>query len=757
MLKSEIRTENGLSTIYVEGKPVWPMTFCSRHNDDPVYTKNLEDAGIRIFWPFCDTDWQRPGGFDDLQAKCDVILAGCPEALIMVRVSLNPPAQWLKDNPGEMVTFENGATTFYKPNAKQRGRFSGASAVRREYSGIGDYSMASDLWIEDACSALDAFIDRIEGSSFGHRVMGYFFNAGGTEEWYYGKTQDRSKHCMGFSPAFKRAFTRFLREKYTGDVARLRAAWHDDSATFEDPAIPPCKERYLSRSMSEYEIERMLHKADFGSFLDPDKSQAIADFYEAWNAGTGYSLLAVSKFVKEKTGGKALVGAFYGCQGCVLYQDFGTSKTSMALASPYVDFLSAPTNYEDRVMGGGASFTNPIDSMHLAGKAWINEDDSGTCLQARGRWTRCLQTKDVYEDIEVMKRDFARDLCQDAYAWWFENSAIDKWWDHPEFFKVMKKIQDIAREYYLAGRSKNSRVCCLYDEESIWYTDNETCKDALQFNTIYEFPRIGAPSDHYFLEDVMVDRFPAEKYKVFVVLNAAYINDAKRKAIDAKLKRNGNVVVWVYAAGFMNPNRAPQISMDYATEMTGITLAHRNVTHDLTWLLATDRHDYTRGLSKNEPWGRYRRPLMNGLTRGWELGNIPILHASLGRPLFYAKDKGAKVLGRFIPGREAALAVKDMGDWTSVFIGSKVIPSDLLRNIAAAHGVHVYNEMNDVTYANNDFVAIHAFQEGERTIRLPKAATRVTEVFDQRIVAENADSFKVEVPFGATRLYRTEY
>ena len=27
MLKSEIRTENGLSTIYVDGKPVWPMTF----------------------------------------------------------------------------------------------------------------------------------------------------------------------------------------------------------------------------------------------------------------------------------------------------------------------------------------------------------------------------------------------------------------------------------------------------------------------------------------------------------------------------------------------------------------------------------------------------------------------------------------------------------------------------------------------------------------------------------------------------------
>lgn len=83
MLKSEIRRENGLSTIYIEGKPVWPMTFCSRHNDDPVYTKKLQDAGIKMFWPFCDTDWQQEGAFEALKEKCDLILAGDPEALIL--------------------------------------------------------------------------------------------------------------------------------------------------------------------------------------------------------------------------------------------------------------------------------------------------------------------------------------------------------------------------------------------------------------------------------------------------------------------------------------------------------------------------------------------------------------------------------------------------------------------------------------------------------------------------------------------------
>jgi len=754
MLKSEIRTENGLSTVYVDGKPVWPMTFCSRHNDDPIYTKHLQDAGIKIFWPFCDTDWQRPGAFEKLKEKCDLILAGDPEAYIMVRVSLNPPAQWLKDNPGEMVTFENGAHTFYNPKNK---KFPGTSAVRGEYNGIGDYSMASDKWIEDACKALDEFIDKIDASSFAHRVMGYFLNAGGTEEWYYGKTQDRSKHCMGFEPTFKRAFTKFLKEKYAGDVSKLRAAWKDDQVTFEDPSIPSCKERYLSRSATEYEAERQLHSADFGSFLDPDKSQRIADFYEAWNAGTAYSLINVSKFIKEKTKGKALVGAFYGCQGCVLYQDFGTSKTSMALRSPYIDFLSAPTNYEDRIIGGGASFTNPIDSMHLWGKAWINEDDTGTCLQQRGRWVRCTQTRNVAEDIELMKRDFARDLCQDTYAWWFENSAVDQWWDYPDFFKVMARMQEITKEYYLRGRSKNSGIACLYDEESIWYTDNETCKDAFQFNTIYELPRIGAPADHYFVEDLFHPKFPADRYKVFIVFNAAYVNDAKREAIAKLLKRNGNTIVWVYSAGFMNPARTPQLSMDWASELTGIELDVKKITHDLTWLIATNRHAYTTGMSKNSLWGLYRRPLFNPMVRGYELGCCPPLYPSLGRPLFFAKDKAAKVLARFTAINKPALAVKDMGDWTSVFLGSKVIPSDLVRNIARAAGVHVYNEKNDVFYANNDFLAVHPYEEGQRVISLPRTAKRVTEVFDGTVVAENADKFKVDIAYGTTKLYRTEF
>jgi hypothetical protein len=751
MLRSEVRRVNGLSTIYVEGEPVWPMSFCSRHNDDAAYAARLREAGIRMWWTFCDTDWQRPTAFDELAARCELLLGVDPGAYLMVRVSLNPPVQWLRENPDELVRFENGAHHCIEEAGPGH---PGTSLVREQYNGVGDYSLASDRWVADACSALGSLIDRVEAASFGRRVMGYFLNAGGTEEWYYGQTHDRLRHCLGFDPAFRRAFSRFLRRKYRGEVGLLRRAWADDSAVFDDPSIPSLAERRLSRSSSEWQTARARHEADFGSFLDPDRSQRIADFHEAWNAATGESLLAVARFIKEKTDRKALVGAFYGCQGCVLYHDFGTSKTSLALDSPDVDFLSAPTNYEDRVLGGGAGFTNPIDSMHLRGKCWINEDDNGTSLQDRRRWVSCLQSASVAEDVEIMKRDFARNLCEDAYAWWFENSWTDAWWNHPAFFPVMARMQRVMEGYYRGGRGKCSRIACLYDEDSIWYTDNETCKDAFQFNKIFELPRIGAPADHYFLEDVARPDFPWQRYAVFVVFNAAYVSGAKREAITGKLKRDGAVIVWVYAAGFMDPDERPQLSLEHARRLTGIDLAAEDAAHDLSWLAEESDHPYLRGMSRSEAWGRYRRPLLNGLE--WERGRAWVLQPSMGRPLFYSRDGAATVLGRFTGGGMPAVVVKDMGGWTSVYVGSKVVPSDLIRNIARAHGVHVYCDQNDVLYANERFLAVHPSEEGRRTLLLPAAMRRVTEVFDDEVVAEDTDRFTVDLPFGVTRLYRLE-
>jgi hypothetical protein len=195
--------------------------------------------------------------------------------------------------------------------------------------------------------------------------------------------------------------------------------------------------------------------------------------------------------------------------------------------------------------------------------------------------------------------------------------------------------------------------------------------------------------------------------------------------------------------------------MDHASELTGITLDVKKTTHDLTWLLTRARHPFTRELSRDEQWGRWRRPMNNGFY--WALGRTKIMHPSLGRPLFFARDKAAKTLGRFIGNNKPALAVKDCGEWTSVFVGSKAVPAPLLRSIGREFGVHIYNDADDVFYANNDFFAIHASEEGERTIVLPREAAEVREVFDDKVVAKDKDKVKLDIEFGTTKVFRTVF
>ena len=57
-----------------------------------------------------------------------------------------------------------------------------------------------------------------------------------------------------------------------------------------------------------------------------------------------------------------------------------------------------------------------------------------------------------------------------------------------------------------------------------------------------------------------------------------------------------------------------------------------------------------------------------------------------------------------------------------------------------------------VLTASGDMVAVHTVQPGERTIRLPKPC-RVTDAVTGKVVAESAESFKVELAAPETKVF----
>jgi hypothetical protein len=61
-----------------------------------------------------------------------------------------------------------------------------------------------------------------------------------------------------------------------------------------------------------------------------------------------------------------------------------------------------------------------------------------------------------------------------------------------------------------------------------------------------------------------------------------------------------------------------------------------------------------------------------------------------------------------------------VGDYAVVFTAAVPLPTKLLRNLARFSGTHVYDEEDDVVFADSAMVAVHAVKPGLRRIRLPR-------------------------------------
>ena len=140
----------------------------------------------------------------------------------------------MEENPDELITYQDGS---HEPSILM-------SEVHKD-DVPGMYVFASEKWQHDAREALKEFCDKVDMLWFKDRVIGYFLAAGGTSEWYpVNSICDRAKGKYGdFSPAFRKAYGKFLRSRY-GTEEKLRKAWKKEDASFENPIIPEIDEQF---------------------------------------------------------------------------------------------------------------------------------------------------------------------------------------------------------------------------------------------------------------------------------------------------------------------------------------------------------------------------------------------------------------------------------------------------------------------------------------------------------------------------------
>ncbi len=764
MSKAAIEMVHGEPAIVIDGKAFPPMGMTT-HVAKPDYLRKLGEAGMRLFflpsvtrWFLPEKNWtdargkshKEPGGIGRFKADAEMLLQAVPDAHIFVRLYLNPPVEWVKSHPDELMRYDDGST---KPAI--------LASNDELYTLPGMYSLCSSAWRRDGDAALEEFIREIDTLPYAERIAGIFLGAAGTNEWYpiNPLTDPETGRYADFSPAFRRHYSRWLKEKY-GTEEALRRAWGRPDAAFDDPPIPTPDERLYAHvddrildALLHYEsavrtigkkIElNPTHGSNLGVFLNVNKFPWVADFYRAWHQGTADTIVHFARTVKRLSPGR-LVGAFYGSLGCTDYFDFSTAGAALSIMnSGAVDFLAAPGVYNNREPGGYVAQREMNDSFRLRGQIYVAEEDSRTHREndfyrdAMGLYT-------AKDSVETLKRDFARNLCEETYAWWLDQHEGGGRYMDESIYRLFRRQNEIARFAYSIDRTKANDIALICDQESIHCVSQNTNALMLDYYRTSDLGRIGAPVDYYFHDDMANPRM--RDYRLYVMLNLFCLTDAEREVIRRKAAKNGATVVWLYAPGFINPDAPERMSNAHIESLTGMRVGRLDETRSPRFRVIEAEHPALRFADRDRLYGYIDRDVHSNVWLG------TVLSPPYMNPAFYIDDDSATVLGRYCLDGRTALAMKETGGFTSIYCTSQILRSELLKSFAAYSGCHLYTHTDDCVYANRNFVAVHAHFTGRRTLYFKEACSPY-EVYERRYYGRHVDRIELAMRRGETRMF----
>jgi hypothetical protein len=198
------------------------------------------------------------------------------------------------------------------------------------------------------------------------------------------------------------------------------------------------------------------------------------------------------------------------------------------------------------------------------------------------------------------------------------------------------------------------------------------------------------------------------RYKLVIFLNAFHMTDEQREWIDNMVKGGGRTVVWCYAPGLFN---GPNQSVAAMQDVTGLRIVPSTNEEFVKPQIAfiADTHQLAAQL------------VQRGVT-------VAGPNQASGKLFYVEPDPSTKTLGVLPGSRYVTAAIKDMTDWTSVYVMTPALPAVVYREFARMAGVHIFNDQDDAFYVNASYLTLSSDGAGERTIRLPVAC----DVFDLR-------------------------
>lgn len=642
-------------------------------------------AGVNLVSFPVELPWPEPGkpvDWEVVDQQCAMVLRANPEALLLPRIWVGAPAWWCRQHPDEVMKWDD----------------QGNHAV--------DACVESPAFLQEAGERLRALVEHLE-ATFGPHMAGYHPTGQNTGEWFYHDTWGAGLN--GYSPATEIAWRQWLRERYPTDQA-LQAAWRDPTATLIAATVPTAAARRSSPA---------------GILHNPETERRLIDFAEFQQQAMARCVRHFAHVVRVASRGKRLVLMFYG-----YVHEFGAITNGPAtsghyalrevLESPDIDILCSPISYFDRGLGQNGPAMTAAESVALAGKMWLVEDDTRTYL-GTGSFPGWMDgAKDLADTNKLLLRNTTQCAVRHFATWWMDLGSTG-WFDDPRMWEVMRQLEALDRDLLTTAPPYRPEVAAVVDEASMLRV--AAGGSVVTRPAVYEsrgaLGRLGAPYGQYLLDDVVAGRVRA---KLYVFANAWSLSSSQRQALQRATA--GATRVWCYAPGYLEPDRA---SIPAMRELTGFALRP---------LLSE------RAVATPTSAGRQL-----GLGRSWGSDRVIV-------PLFAAADATDSEVIATYPSGEAGVAIRRGSSGTDVFVGVPEITSDLLRGVARQAGVRLWVDQDCHVYANGPYVILHAATDGAVTLHVGRDHAVLDYWTGQHI--GNGPDISLTMTKGDTRVLKTE-
>lgn len=741
-----LKKVNGGMCFEIDGSLAPPFFATSHPNNNNlnVYSE-LAKNGINILsasYPYGGAStsgtWiaEKKYNFKNVDKKIYQTLMQNPNAKIIFSVySLYAPDWWSDQNIHELACDQNGilcwayGPTLYKTAFES---FDGAKKLREKLQKGCAYltkgakapghfiqSTASEKYINLISDFLIDLRKHIESMPYGKAVIGYHLHWGYDTQW--GKVKNEhgyngAPHYLDYSKPMLKMFKNYLKNKYKTENA-LKTAWNNPEASFETVKIPDIKRRNVDVVESQ------------NYFLDPQKDQAIIDYRRCESESLGKMLSAWSKAIKS-AGKKDVLTLAY-------YPDISDSATGgpaeqrghhvvMNEDSGW-DGGGGPS-YQARDIGLGGVSNCMLSSFPLHNKIHMCEMDYRVFPVVKRRYCNNVIFDSPRKSLSVLQREFAKEMCYGTGGWLYDMGA--GWFNDPMVAEMVGGCLKVFKSVLDKDRSSIAEVAMFIGEHGKNIQgDGRRGKIPKTIVTGAKAAAMhaGLPIDQYQLRDLPLVK---NKYKVFYFPFAYAFTEEEKTWINS-LKKDGRMLIFGYGAGYVGNS----LSVKNAEELAGMRLKD-----DRSLSLTVNCS------GSNAPGGKEFTGYIGAGTDS---------SLEMGIPKLYVDDSEVESFGSFVNSDKVGVAMKNHGDWQSVYVGSVgLIPPKLLRMLCRRKKLHIYNDADDVMFFCKNLIAIHASSAGEKTIELPEESY-VVSLWDKKELG-NVKKIIRNMKVGENALYLIE-